>query len=55
MKPAESVQMNIYQRKPIEKAQADYISTMNQGSREAASEGPTVLHIHFYSLSNISK
>ena len=35
---------------PIERTQAGYILMMNQGLREAASGGPTVLHIQFCSF-----
>ena len=37
----------------MEKILAGYISMMSKSLREAASEGPTVLHVCFCSLSNI--
>ena len=49
--------MNIYQsntyRKDLIKLATFWQSA--RGLREAASEGPTVNHIRFYSLSDISK
>ena len=38
---------------PIENTLVGYISMMSHSSREAASEGPTVLHIYFRSSYNI--
>ena len=40
---------------PTEKTWAGHISTMSQEFRRRASEGPTVLHIHFWSLSCLAQ
>ena len=40
---------------PIERLKLATFRQWTKGSREAASEGPTVLHIHFCSLSSNSK
>ena len=50
MEPVEPIQMNIYQSNTYRK---DLSWQWAKGSREAASEGPTVLRIRFCSLSNI--
>ena len=49
VEPVESVRMNIYQRNIFK---LDTTRRRAKGSREAASEGLTVLHIRFCSLSN---
>ena len=56
MEPVQPVQMNIYQSNTYRKdfKLATFRRSAN-GSRDAASEGPTVLHSHFCSLSNNSK
>ena len=50
---AEPFQMNIYQSNTYRKDLSWLY--FDKGSREAASEGPTVLHICFCSLCNNSK
>ena len=45
MEPVEPVHMNIYQSKPMEKAQVGYISTMSQGFKRG-SKRRNILHIH---------
>ena len=56
MEPVEPVQMNIYQSNTYKKD----LSWLHFGNKlrvqnEAASEGPTDLHIHFCNLFNILK
>ena len=46
MEPVEPVHMNIYQSKPMEKAQVGYISTMSQGFKRGSKRRNNILHIH---------
>ena len=55
MEPVQSVQMNIYQSITHRKVWLATFHWWAMCSRQAASEGPTVLNIHFCSLSNNSK
>ena len=51
----ETVPKNTYQRKEKKRIELTTFRQGAKGSREIASERPTVLHIHFCSLSNNSK
>ena len=53
VEPVETVQMNIYQS-DIYRKDLNWLH-FDDEPRELASEGPTVLHIRFCSLSNNSK
>ena len=55
VEPVEPVQMNIYQSNTYRRLKLVTCRRWARGSREAAREGAAVLHIHFCSLSIISK
>ena len=55
VEPIEPVRINIYQSNTYRKDFKRGSREEAKGSREVASEGPTVLHIRFCSLSNNSK
>ena len=55
VEPIEPVQMNIYQSSTCVRLRLAIFRQWGKGSREATSEGPTVLDIHFCSLSNNPK
>ena len=55
MEPVEPVQMNIYQSRTYRKDLSWLHFEDEPRVQELASEGPTVLHIPFCSLSNNSK
>ena len=49
------VQMSDYQSNTYKRLSLATLRQLAKGSREAASQGPTILHICFCSLSNNSK
>ena len=55
VEPVEPVQMDIYESNTYRRLKLVTFRRWTRGSREAASERSTVLHIHFCSLSIISK
>ena len=54
VKPVEPVHKNIYQSNTY-RQDLSWLHFDDEGSREAGTEGPTVLHTRFCSLSNNSK
>ena len=57
VEPVKQVQMNIYKSNTYRKdlSWLHFDDEPRVGSREVASEGPIVLHIHFCGLSNNTK